>query len=171
MTIGSIGTLGVVFATTQTGCAVSERVIPRLTAPEPPAPEEDELNDHLASALRSAALAQAAITMSPDQANVLGYVRDQRLEHATYLRREIVRARGRRVTDPPMTTDDGIAPTDDAVAEYAPSSPPSLQEVRTQLRESAEMAETYAVQASGYRAGLLASICASCHSHRVVLER
>ena len=78
----------------------------------------------------------------------------ERSRHATALIEEIARA----ARKPTPTSSESASPTTSAAA--AP--PPSVDEVVTTLRSSAESATKLAPTLSGYRAGLLGSIAASC---------
>jgi len=102
-----------------------------------------------------AAAAGAGVT-GPDAkalAAALEQVSLERAEHARALATEIARAAGKPAPDVPDNT------TPPAV----PDAPvPTVSQVVNALRAAAESAGKLAVSSSGYRAGLLASIAASC---------
>jgi hypothetical protein len=88
----------------------------------------------------------------------------ERTKHAQALTTEIARL----AVNPTSTSREMTAPTTTpAVA----ASPPPLADVIRSLRASADSARQLAGTSSGYRAGLLGSIAASCTaSHSVALE-
>lgn len=123
-------------------------------------PALDSLTAQLRAARADAAAADAAAASIPDYAAALGVVSAQRTEHADALDKEIARATGS-----PSGTSTAVATS---VAE--PGTPPDLAAMRDALTASARSAADAARVESGYRAGLLGSISASCTvSVRVVL--
>jgi hypothetical protein len=128
-------------ASTVTACGAEEISGPAL----------DSLTAQLRSARSDAAAASSAAAVAPDYAGALGVVAAQRTEHADALETEIARATG-------ATTDTSSATA--TTAQSAP--PPDLVAVRDALTASARSAATAARDESGYRAGLLGSISASC---------
>ncbi|PTR26583.1 hypothetical protein C8K36_105155 [Rhodococcus sp. OK519] len=117
--------------------------------------EVDALTEQARSARRDAANATAAIATRPDLAAALGVIAAERTAHADALDEEIARVGGA----PPSST----APTTPVTA------PPGVDQMRADLataqRDAAKLARTQ----SGYRAGLLGSISASCAAQQVVL--
>lgn len=128
--------------------------------PSKPAAVED-LYGPLDQARHDSALASAAAAAAgnpPQVAAALSVVATQRAAHARALSAEIWRASARlgaTSTTSSETTSPG--PTSEA----APP-PPPLSDVVESLRASAENAGRLVATSSGYRAGLLASIAASC---------
>ncbi|WP_256990834.1 hypothetical protein [Rhodococcus sp. 06-235-1A] len=121
-------------------------------------PALDSLTAQLRAARSDAADATAAATAIPDYAAALGIVAAQRTEHADALDTEIARATG-------ISTDTSSADTTSAgpTTTTAPTGPPpDLAAVRDILTTSARSAAEAARNESGYRAGLLGSISASC---------
>ncbi len=110
----------------------------------------DRLLPQVAAAKADALAANAAIATNPDRAAALGVVATERTEHARVLAEEITRL------------DTGRART--ASSSAAPSSaeptPPSLEQLRSQLSASARSAGDLAVELDGYVAGLLGSVSA-----------
>ena len=129
-----------------------------VTAPacsSPPAPPAvDELEAQLTLARQDSELAAAAAVGAEQQVGAaLKQVAAERTQHAQALATEIKRlAPTSSATSSPTTT------TTSAVA--AP--PPPLASVVTSLKASADSARELAATSSGYRAGLLGSIAASC---------
>ncbi len=118
----------------------------------PPAP--DPLEEQARSARHDSELATAAAMGAPAAlARTLTEVAAERSRHATALIEEIARAAR---TPVPSTT----SPTTTTSAAAAPA--PSVDDVVAALRSSAESATTVVPTLSGYRAGLLGSIAASC---------
>jgi hypothetical protein len=121
-------------------------------APAPPQPEE--LEPQLDLALRDSQMAGAAATAAgPFYAPLLNVVAGERAAHAKALSQEIARAAAETTT-----SSQAAAPTTSGSA--AP--PPSRTDIMAALRESADSAAKLAANLSGYRAGLLGSIAASC---------
>ncbi|WP_460725882.1 hypothetical protein [Nocardia heshunensis] len=127
--------------------------------PKPP----DPLIAQETSARTDAAAATAAIATNPDKAGALQIIATQRTAHADALRTEIDRAVG--------VYGDGTLPSrrTPPVTPAAPVPPPAVAAVRTQLQQSQRSAADLSVQLSGYRAGLVSSISASCATHAGVL--
>jgi hypothetical protein len=130
-------------------------------SPAPPQPEE--LEPQLDLARRDSQMASAAATAAgPFYAPLLNVVAGERAAHAKALSQEIARAAAETTTSSqaaaPTTSSQAAAPTTSGSA--AP--PPSRTDVMAALRESADSAAKLAANLSGYRAGLLGSIAASC---------
>ncbi len=128
----------------------------------PPAP--DVLVSQEEAARTDAAWAKAAIAAAPDRTAALTVVATQRTQHADALRAEIDRAVG--------TYGDGTKPksaTAPVPEPVAPTPPPSVAAVRSRLTDSQHAAAQLGTAQSGYRAGLLASISASCATHAAVI--
>ncbi|MDV6261399.1 hypothetical protein [Rhodococcoides yunnanense] len=121
-------------------------------------PALDSLTAQLRAARSDAADATAAATAIPDYAAALGVVAAQRTEHADALDTEIARATG--ATTDTSSTDTTVPASTTTVAPPAP--PPDIAAVRETLTTSARSAAEAARNESGYRAGLLGSISASC---------
>jgi hypothetical protein len=135
--------------------------------PKPPAVEE--LLGPLDQARRDTALATAASTAvgSPPQITAaLTVVANQRAAHARALATEIARAAGK------LTSSTSETASTSTVASSGPPEPPPppppVPDVINSLRASAESASRLAATSSGYRAGLLASIAASCSASYLV---
>lgn len=126
----------------------------------PPAPEIDELSAQLNRARSDSQLAaDASGTAPPPMAAALTAISSERSKHAQALSDELVRMVGK---DAPTAT-----PTSTTAP---PPKPPTVQDVIGALRESADSAAQLAAKQSGYRAGLLGSIAASCTTaHTVAL--
>ncbi len=90
----------------------------------------------------------------------LAAVSSDRSKHAEALSNEIARMTGEATTSSSTTTT------------AAQASPPTAKDVIAALRKSADSAGQVATQLSGYRAGLLGSIAASCTAaYTVALRR
>jgi len=131
----------------------------------PKTPAVEDLSGPLEQAKRDSALASAAAAAAgnpPQIAAALTVVATQRAAHARALATEIARAGGRVESSSSETTNPG--PTDAAAQPSAPPQipPPSLSDVINSLRASAENASRLVATSSGYEAGLLGSIAASC---------
>ncbi len=127
--------------------------------PKPPAVEE--LLSPLDQARRDSALAAAAagaIGIPPQIAAALTVVATQRTAHARALATEIARAAGKLVSATSETSSSSPSPTESE----SPPPPPPVSDVIDSLRTSAQDASRLVTTSSGYRAGLLASIAASC---------
>ena len=134
-----------------------------------PQPEVDDLTAQWDRARADSALAADAAAAQPPQAPVaraLNAVATDRTAHAEALSDELTRMTG---TAPAGTT------TTTSTAKAAPGagpdgSAPSVDDVVDALKESADRAAGLARRLSGYRAGLLGSIAASCTAgHTVAL--
>lgn len=119
----------------------------------PPAPEVDELAAQLDRARSDSQLATdaAAGTPPPPTAQALTAVASERSAHAQALSDELVRMVGKKA---PSTTA--------ANTPAQPANAPTTKDVIAALRQSADTAAQLAAKQSGYRAGLLGSIAASC---------
>ncbi|ORV00356.1 hypothetical protein AWB93_10965 [Mycobacterium bohemicum] len=129
------------------------------TTPKPPAVED--LLGPLDQARKDSALAGAAATAvgnPPQVAAALTVVATQRAAHARALSTEIARAAGKITASSSETT----TPSGTAEPAGPPPPPPPVSDVIDALRVSAENASRLVATSSGYRAGLLASIAASC---------
>ena len=127
--------------------------------PKPPAAED--LLGPLDEARRDSSLAgaaAAAVGNPPQIAAALTVVATQRAAHARALATEIARAAG-KLTSSSSETTTSPSPAD---AEAPPPPAPPLSDVVDSLRTSAESASRLVATSSGYRAGLLGSITASC---------
>lgn len=118
----------------------------------PPPPEADELRAQIERARADSRLAtDAAATARPPLKQTLTAVAAERDAHAQALTDELTRLVG---TEAPASTP--------STSTAAPVRPPTARDVIGALRQSAESATGLAAQMSGYRAGLLGSIAASC---------
>ena len=128
------------------------------STPKPPAVED--LLGPLDQARKDSALAgaaAAAVGNPPQVAAALTVVATQRAAHARALSTEINRAAGK------LTSSSNETPSPSpAEAAGPPPPPPPIPDVINSLRASAESASRLVATSSGYRAGLLASIAASC---------
>lgn len=124
----------------------------------PPVKDTGALLDELERARDDSRLAgNAAVAAPPKLAAVLSVVAEQRAAHARALTDEITRITGEA---PTTTAETPTSPP--ATSSPAPTPPPTAAEVVTALKKSAAGASLLAIQQSGYRAGLLGSIAASC---------
>jgi hypothetical protein len=131
-----LGALGV----TSAGCG----------KPAPP-PDLDDLVAQLDFARSDSQLASDAVATAPPQLRpALSAVASDRSKHAKALSDEIARMTGEPTTSSSATTTTTQAPA------------PTAKDVVAALRKSADSAGQVAAQLSGYRAGLLGSIAASC---------
>ncbi|MGV0627768.1 hypothetical protein [Mycolicibacter minnesotensis] len=124
--------------------------------------EAQRLLAHRDSELAAAAGAALTDAASPDtQALIaaLDQVALERGEHARALAAEIT-----RTTRRPPAEDPAVATS----ATVAAGPAPTVAQVITALRAAADSAGKLAVQSSGYRAGLLASIAAACTASSTV---
>jgi hypothetical protein len=120
-----------------------------------PPPDVDELAAQLERARSDSQLAtDAAAAARGATVEALNVVASERSAHAQALSDELVRMRG--ADAPTATTSEPTSTT------AAPSAPPTVKDVVTALRQSADSATGMAAKMSGYRAGLLASIAAAC---------
>jgi hypothetical protein len=123
-------------------------------SPKSPQPEDLQAQVELAS--RDSHLARAAATAAgPFYGPLLNVVADEREMHAKALSEEIARAgKTTASSNPPASS--------------ASAPPPTRTDVIAALRESADSAAKLAANLSGYRAGLLGSIAASCTTSAAV---
>lgn len=120
-----------------------------------PPPEPDPLEHQVELARHDSELATAAARSAPPAlVAALNQVATDRGRHATALADEVARLAGKSGT----TTSTTATTTTSVPA--AP--PPAVADVVAALRSSADSATTLAPTLSGYRAGLLGSIAASC---------
>lgn len=128
---------------------------------KPPPPELADLTAQLDRARADNKLATAAAAAIPPQApqaRALTAVAAERGAHAEALSDELVRMTGDSAEsfDAPSATETSSTPTP------APTPAPAVRDVVDALKESAQGATDLAAELSGYRAGLLGSIAASC---------
>ena len=137
------------------GMALAVLAIATPACSSPPAPPTvDELEAQVSLARQDSELATAAAVGASEQVNrALKQVASERSQHAQALTTEI-----QRLAPPSSTT---TSPTTTA-ASAAAAPPPPLASVVTSLKASADSARQLASTSSGYRAGLLGSIAASC---------
>lgn len=102
-----------------------------------------------------AATAPPGRTLTPEMVATLTAIAAERTAHARALADEIT-----RLTDGAAPTTSAAPTTTGTTA--APAAPPTVTAVAKALRESGEDAARVATQMTGYRAGLLGSIAASC---------
>ena len=134
--------------------AVLGMALPACSSPPAP-PAVDELEAQLTLARRDSELATAAAVGASQPVNAaLTEVAAERTKHAQALTTEIARL----AVNPTSTSRETTTPTTTTPA--AP--PPPLADVVRSLRASADSARQLADTSSGYRAGLLGSITASC---------
>ncbi|MGV0813797.1 hypothetical protein ABQF34_17690 [Mycolicibacterium boenickei] len=132
-----------------------------------PQPEIDDLTKQLDRARADSALAAEAAAAQPPQAaatRALNAVAADRTAHAEALSDELTRMTG---TTPAETTTSTPRSTTRNPAGSTPrpgadASAPGVDDVVNALKESADRAAGLARTLSGYRAGLLGSIAASC---------
>ena len=121
----------------------------------PAPPEPDPLEQQVELARHDSELAAvAAKTAPPALAPALTELAAERGKHATVLAAEVARLSGK----PASTTSSTAAST--TAAAGAPT--PTVADVVAALRSSADSATSLAPTLSGYRAGLIGSIAASC---------
>jgi hypothetical protein len=126
------------------------------------APSVEELLGPLDQARHDSALAgaaAAAVGNPPQIAAALTVVATQRAAHARALDTEIFRAASKFSSSSSETASPSPSPS---APPPPPPPPPSLADVVNSLRASAESANRLVATSSGYRAGLLGSIAASC---------
>lgn len=124
------------------------------SAPTPPAADALEAQRLLAQRDSELAAAAGTALSGPDDkalAAALAQVSLERADHARALATEISRASGR----PAAETSETSTPAQDAPA-------PTVSQVVNALRAAADSSGKLAISSTGYRAGLLASIAASC---------
>lgn len=129
----------------------------------PKTPAVEDLLGPLDQANRDSALATSAAAAAgnpPQIAAALTVVATQRAAHARALATEIARAGGKVESSSTETTNP--SPTDAAAPTAPPPPPAPLSDVVNSLRTSAENASRLLSTSSGYQAGLLGSIAASC---------
>ncbi len=118
----------------------------------PPPPDLDDLMAQLDMARSDSQLASdAAGTAMPPMKPALAAVSAERSKHAEALSNEIAQLTGEPTTSSSTTT-----------TTAAQTTAPTAKDVIAALRQSADSAGQTAAQLSGYRAGLLGSIAASC---------
>jgi len=121
-----------------------------------PGPDIDALVAQLDRARTDSQMAAAvATTAPPPMAAALNTVASERTAHARALSDEITRVSGE--APPAMTTTPSTTTTS-----AGPIKPPAVADVIGALKASADSAAQAAAQRSGYQAGLLGSIAASC---------
>jgi hypothetical protein len=128
--------------------------------PAPKPPPVEQLLGPLDQARHDSALAgaaAAAVGNPPQVAAALAVVANQRAAHARALSAEISRVAGKLATSSSETP----SPSQ-AQPAGPPPPPPPVSDVIDALRASADSASRLVGTESGYRAGLLASIAASC---------
>jgi hypothetical protein len=126
--------------------------VPACSSPPKP-PAVDELEAQLTLARQDSELATAAAVGAPQPVNAaLTEVAAERTKHAQALSAEIARV----AVNPTSTT------RETTTTAVAAAPPPPLADVVRSLRASADSARQLAGTSSGYRAGLLGSIAASC---------
>ncbi len=123
-----------------------------------PRPEIDALATQLDRARADSQLAAGAATAArPEIAAALNTVAAERSAHAQALSDEITRISG----EAPPSASASSAPTSTGTS-AEPLPPPTAKDVIAALKQSADGAAQLAAQQSGYAAGLLGSIAASC---------
>ena len=128
--------------------------------PKPPAAED--LLGPLDQARRDSAVASAAATaigLAPQVAAALTVVATQRAAHARALSTEISRVANKR---PPRQAKRPAPVPPQPARRHHRTTTTAVSDVIDALRASAETATRLVATSSGYRAGLLASIAASC---------
>jgi hypothetical protein len=131
----------------------------------PKAPAVEELLGPLDQARHDSALAgaaAAAVGNPPQIAAALTVVATQRAAHARALDTEIFRTAGKFSSSSGETASPSPSPSAPGTPPPPPPPPPPLADVVNSLRASAESASRLVATSSGYRAGLLGSIAASC---------
>lgn len=131
----------------------------------PKSPPVEDLLGPLDQARRDSALASAAaaaVGNPPQVAAALTVVATQRAAHARALSTEISRAAGKITSSSTSETTPASGASNSAAPAGPPPPPPAVSDVIDALRVSAENASRLVATSSGYRAGLLASIAASC---------
>ncbi|MGB5110948.1 MAG: hypothetical protein WBO08_04720 [Mycobacterium sp.] len=128
-------------------------------APPPPPADLVDLRAHFDRANTDSLLAgEAATAAKPPMVATLTAIAAERTAHARALSDEIT-----RLTDGEVPTTSTAPPTSaPTTAGTAPAAKPTVAAVAKALRDSADDAARMAAQLSGYRAGLLGSIAASC---------
>jgi hypothetical protein len=119
----------------------------------PPPPELADLVGQRDQARSDSQLANdAAAGAKPDVARALNTAATERSDHASALSDEIARLTREPTTSTATTT----------TTSATPAKAPTADDVVAALKKSADSAGQLAAQMSGYRAGLLGSIAASC---------
>ncbi|WP_309234460.1 hypothetical protein [Nocardia sp. XZ_19_385] len=143
---------------------------------EEPLQAPDPLAAQVTLAKADAAAATAAIALAPQKQSALNTIAAERTAHAEAMQAEIDRVigvYGDGTTPVPRTrtaaTPSGAAAAGTTGTQVPPTAPPSLDQLRDQLARSQHSAADLARALSGYRAGLLASISASCATEVGVL--
>jgi len=103
--------------------------------------------------------ATVATTAPPPVAKALTAIAAERAAHAQALTDELTRMNGAPTPTAAATTTSSTTTT---TMTGEPPQPPTTKDVVAALRQAADAAATAAAQQSGYRAGLLGSIAASC---------
>lgn len=141
----------------------------------PPVKDVDALLTQLERAQSDAVLAGSAATAAPPKlAAALTVVAGQRAAHAKALTEEITRMSGEAPptasssSAPTTTTSPSSSKSASTTTSGPPPPPPTVTDVLSALRQSANGASLLATQQSGYRAGLLGSIAASCSAAATV---
>ncbi len=149
---GAAGIVGLaLIAETASACGSSDTPVP-----VDPLQAQADLADADSAMARAAATAAA-----PAIAPALTQVASERAQHSRALIEEIARAAGRPApTSTETSTSSGASSTPTTSAVAAP--PPSVAQVIGALKQSASSAAALAATLTGYRAGLLGSIAASC---------
>lgn len=127
-----------------------------------PQPEVDDLTAQWERARADSALAADAAAAQPPQApaaRALNAVAADRSAHAKALSDELTRMTGATPADSATATKSTAKPAPGAGPDTAA---PGVDDVASALKESADRAAGLARRLSGYRAGLLGSIAASC---------
>ena len=136
-----------------------------------PQPEVDDLTAQWDRARADSALAAEAAAAQPPQAaatRALNAVASDRSAHAKALADELTRMTGSAPADAATSTTRSAPKTTPSAG--ADASAPGVGDVVNALKESADRAAGLARRLSGYRAGLLGSIAASCTAaHTVAL--
>lgn len=136
-----------------------------------PQPEVDDLTAQWDRARADSALAAEAAAAQPPQAaatRALNAVASDRSAHAKALADELTRMTGSAPADTAASTTRSAPKTTPSAG--ADTSAPGVGDVVNALKESADRAAGLARRLSGYRAGLLGSIAASCTAaHTVAL--
>jgi hypothetical protein len=146
-----IGTIALALVgTAAAGCGTPE-----------PKPDVDALVAQLDRARADSEMAAAAATTAPPPiASALNTVAAERTAHARALADEITRVTG---TAPTTSASPRATPSTSTTATSGgPISPPSAKDVIAALKTASDDAGRAAAQLSGYQAGLLGSIAASC---------
>ncbi|CDP83313.1 MULTISPECIES: hypothetical protein [Mycolicibacterium] len=137
-----------------------------------PRPEVDDLTEQWDRARTDSALAAAVAAAQPPAAPVtraLNAVAGDRAAHAKALSDELARITGSAPAD---NADAATSTTAEAApGNRADDSAPKVDDVVNALKESADRAAGLARTLSGYRAGLLGSIAASCTAAYTVALR